>query len=341
MHVHLRRMNIFKPIYYAIGAFFVVVVFSALLGSPNSILASHEADTNTVESNVQNKDVIAVMPKVFPPYYSVDKNGAPYGFAIDMMEEVAKIAGLNVEYRVEETWSDVLDVIRTGEVDIIPNLGMTDERDRFVDFTIPMETFAVSIFVRRESEGINVVDDLLGKQVAVVEDNIATTLLQDQGIDLVILYDPVSAFFELVSGNVDALVYPEPIIKQIARQVGLSDKIRITRDPLIEIKRGIAVQEGDIVLQQRLDTALKAFLQTKTYQEIYSKWFGTEPVYWSVERVISFAGIIIATLLISMFIWRYISIAKLNKQLSQFAKLAIGREEKMIELKKQIKKQHK
>ncbi len=324
---------------YTIASIVFVCVSIALFSAPHVIFAAHDKDETVATGDVMEEiDVIAVIPKLFPPQYSIDELGEPYGFAIDVMNEVAKRANINLTYQIEETWSEVLQVMRDGEADVIPNIGITDERDEYLDFTIPMEAFSVSIFVRADSKGIESVDDLRGKHVAIVEENVAVTLLQNKGMYFEVFQHPYDAFFELLSGNVDALAYPQPVMLRLTEDTGLSDKIQVVGEPLEEIKRGIAVAEGDVELQQRLDQALRQFLETEEYHEMYVKWFAEPAPYWTAARVASFAGIMIGVVMIMMVAWRYVSISKLNTQLQKFAKHSVGREEKMIELKKELKK---
>jgi len=57
-------------------------------------------------------DVVAVVPANFPPHYSLDEEGNTRGFAIDVLNEVAKIAKLNVSYLVKDTWKEVDKALR-------------------------------------------------------------------------------------------------------------------------------------------------------------------------------------------------------------------------------------
>ncbi|WP_157951124.1 transporter substrate-binding domain-containing protein, partial [Cyanothece sp. BG0011] len=52
--------------------------------------------------------VTAAVPRYFPPTYSVDSQGNPEGFAIDVIEAVAKRANLEIKYEIKENWSDAV-----------------------------------------------------------------------------------------------------------------------------------------------------------------------------------------------------------------------------------------
>jgi PAS domain S-box-containing protein len=71
----------------------------------------------------------------WPPQYQLDRHGQPTGFAVDLIEQVAGTAGLRVEYTVMESWGQLFDALRSGKIDLIPNIGTTQERKQWFAFT--------------------------------------------------------------------------------------------------------------------------------------------------------------------------------------------------------------
>ena len=61
--------------------------------------------------------VAAVAPVTYYPEYVVDADGRPGGFSIDLMNAVAKRAGLSVTYRLFEAWSDLIAALERGDAD--------------------------------------------------------------------------------------------------------------------------------------------------------------------------------------------------------------------------------
>ena len=161
------------------------------------------------------RTIVAAVPKSWPPQYSLDENGKPTGFAIDVMEEVAKRAGLTVEYSIKDDFPAVVDALIAGEVDLIPNVGILPEREAEIDFTAPVETFVVSLFVHRTTNDLKGVADLPGHRLAVVEKNIGIFLFgKREDVDIRVYKNVRTALFDLVTGQVDALVYPQPVISK-------------------------------------------------------------------------------------------------------------------------------
>ncbi len=255
--------------------------------------------------------VTAAIPRNFPSQYLLDEKGKPTGFAIDVMEQVAALAGLQVTYQVGATWHDVIEALRQGKVDLIPNLGITPQRQADFAFTTPVETFPVSIFVRQPEQAIQKIEDLPGNRVAVVKQNAAFYLLQDrEDIELQVFETPEKALFHLLAGEVEALVYPEPVLLKIARTVGVEERIKVVGQPLIEIKRAIAVQKDNGALLERLNQAVTSLVDSSAYQQLYVKWYGYSdphiPIIWML------VGLLLL-LLTAVVAWRYYSQHRLNR----------------------------
>jgi len=150
-------------------------------------------------------DVTAAVPRHFPPYYTVSKNGVPEGFAIDVTERIAGISRLKITYLVKNSWTEVTQAVKSGQADLIPNIGISAARDEWLDFTAPVETFAIKIFVRRDGPDIRSADELAKYKTGAVKTNIAFPLLKERtNINLEVYDDIREALFELIAGHIDA-----------------------------------------------------------------------------------------------------------------------------------------
>ncbi|MCK4868018.1 MAG: transporter substrate-binding domain-containing protein, partial [Alphaproteobacteria bacterium] len=182
------------------------------------------------------------MPESWPPHYIALPGEEPTGFAVEILNAVAHRAGYKVSYRVAKTMREAYDLAASGEVDLMPNVGAVPSRMEVFAFTDPVETFVVSIFVRADSRDIESAAELAGRRVAVVKRNMGLKLMaKREDVESVIFDDVPSALFDLVSGRVDAMIYPAPILRDMAQQVGVDHRIKIVGEPLLEVKRAIAV----------------------------------------------------------------------------------------------------
>ncbi|MES9936161.1 MAG: transporter substrate-binding domain-containing protein, partial [Sedimenticola sp.] len=258
----------------------------------------------------QAEPLVVAVHKHFPPHYILDETQVPDGFAVDVLEEIADRSGMRLVYRVYDDWAGMQEALRHGEVDLIPNMGITPQRRAFATFTDPVETFAIGLFVRETNQDIHKLSDLVGKRAAGVERNVGLRLLKAAGNIEVITYDSQEhALFELLAGDVEAFAYPIPVAWKSARSAGVEDLIKQVGPPLKEIKRAIAVRKGDQVLLERLNASVGQFVGTPEYARIYSRWFGAPEPYWTVRRVMLVGGggsaLLLVLIVIAMAYWRY------------------------------------
>ncbi len=261
------------------------------------------------------EEFLAGVPANFPPHYSIDsQTGKPAGFAIDVMDEIARRCGIKVRYVVYPTWAKAVAAMGKGEVALIPNLGIIAERAGSMDFTSPIETLNIVIFVRETTQDIRGIADLSGKEVAVVETNAGMYLMTKRsGSRLQIYPSQDEAFLSLISGRSEALVFSEPPIRILSRKTGLEGRIKLAGEPLLEVKRGIAVRKGNRGLLKRLDDEVNVFTTSPRYAEIYAKWYGKPAPYWTVKRVAVLGGGLLAFAVITLMVWRYRSLIRLNR----------------------------
>ncbi|MFZ2411536.1 MAG: PAS domain S-box protein [Candidatus Methanoperedens sp.] len=290
-----------------------IFVFIALL------LVSFAYQMHPALAAQEDKEYKTGVPANFPPQYQVDaKTGKPYGFAIEVMDEIARRSGINVRYVVYRNFSDVLAAMQKGEISLIPNVGITEERKKYSDFTAPVETSDIHIFVRSTTNGIKNIDDLTGLKVAVVAENQGYFIMKERGGAELLVYNSMEeALMSLISGNADAMVYPEETLLRVARQSGIEDRIKPVGDRLAEIKRAIGVRKGQPELFNKLDEAVKAFILTPEYEAMYAKWYGKPEPYWNTERVLAAVGIAIALVAVIFFIIHYFSVLRLNRKLRE------------------------
>jgi diguanylate cyclase (GGDEF)-like protein/PAS domain S-box-containing protein len=252
----------------------------------------------------------------FPPHYSLDPDGLPTGFAIEVFEAIAREAGVAYEYAAFDTWPALHEAMRAGEIDVIPNMGITEARREFADFTVPTEVFSLSVFVREDSN-YRALKDLSGQVIAVVSSNAAIPLLRARKDYPLREFAHFSeALQALMAVRVDAVAYPTPVVHSTAAEFGIEDRLRPIPPPLKEIRRGIAVAKHHEALLARLDGVTRTFVTTPQYGEIYARWFRPPPPYWSPKRVVAvlFVGMLLSAVV--SFAVRYRRITHLVNELA-------------------------
>ena len=284
-------------------------------------------------------EIVVGVPAHFPPqYYVDDETGEPYGFAIDVMDEIAEKSGLKIRYVVFDTWPEVTEAMQKEEIDVIPNSGVVAERDANSNYTANVEVFTIGIITRTSTMDIHSIDDLPGHHVAVVSLNKGFYIMEEhEDVDLHVYNSLEEAFYSLISGDTDALVYPNEQVIRIAIQLDIEDQIKVVGEPLLEVKRAIAVRKDQTELFDVLDKEVKAFVATPEYGEIYAKWYGEPEPYWNVKRVATAMGTVLVLVVLCFAGWHYYSTLKLNKELKisvskrKFAEEKLQTSEKLLD----------
>lgn len=262
------------------------------------------------------RTVVAAIPEHWPPQYSQSKSGEPEGFAIDVFNHLSNQLGLTVEYKTAKTFRGAIRLLESGAADVIPNSGIVDERLDGSLFSDPVETFHIVIFTRTASPLANRFGTLHGKAVGVVERNAGLFLLRERkDIDLTVYDSAEHALFGLLSGSVDAVVYPDTVFEALARHFGVEDKITTVGSPLKEIRRGLRFRHDQEALHKAYNDAVGAFVLTPEFNDIYTKWYGTPTPFWNSGRVLMAMSGLLAAVVLGLLIWRYASLRRVNRAL--------------------------
>jgi ABC-type amino acid transport substrate-binding protein len=113
-------------------------------------------------------------PKI---YRSAD--GKPAGFWPALVEEIAAREDLEIEW-VHGTWPELAEQLERGGLDILPDVALTEARQRRFLFNQEVALVSWSRVYARPHAAIETVTDLAGKKIAVLEGSV--NYAGDQGI---------------------------------------------------------------------------------------------------------------------------------------------------------------
>jgi len=270
------------------------------------------------EARDNQKTLLAVFPSHFPPIFDTTKNNVPTGFGIEVMEEIAARAGLRISYLSIPNWQATSAALQTGKADLIPNMGITPERQQKFDFSLPIMRMSVSLYVRAELPEIRGLQDLAdqNRTVATVKINVGEDILKSYTGLPQRSYDSISkAFSALRNGEADALIYPTSVMDELATKLDPENRIRKIGEPLAVIERAIAVRKGNRALLDRLNPVIAEFVNSPRYREIYERWYGAPPPFWNTTRVAYLIAGILSIILLAGFYVRFRVLDRANTRL--------------------------
>lgn len=248
-----------------------------------------------------NKTYTVIVPKNWEPYFSLDEKNRPTGFAIDMFDAIAKDANIKFKYQVEDSWKVVWDKIEKNPNSyILANNGITDKRKKYVSFSNPTDTFQITLFKRKNSANIKTIEDLKNKKVAVIEKNVGVRIIKEYPELISVLYiNYFDAIRGLLSGSVDAIIFPKTLLKHSIEELDLDDKIITFGKPLLEIKRGVSLTKDLQFLLDPINKSIDNLKKSGKYNKIYNKWFGKEEtIELTYEEIVTITALIVIGIII-------------------------------------------
>lgn len=148
-------------------------------------------------------------PKIF-----TDDKGNAAGFWTDIIEYIAQQEGWNIQY-VPGTWTDCLNRLEAGVIDIMPDVAYSAEREAKYAFSHETVYTSWSRVYTKPGTDINSILDLKGKNIAVLKGSVNVEgpdgikkLIESYSINCTFMEaDSYAEVFELVkNGKADACV---------------------------------------------------------------------------------------------------------------------------------------
>jgi signal transduction histidine kinase len=270
----------------------------------------------------------------FPPLYGQDSQGRPTGFAIDLLETMAKEAGFTVEYVMTENWGTAAQLVRDKEADFVPGFGINDYRLAEFDFSVPMESIPVRAFVKKDDRRIRHIADLTNDRfvTAVIDEGAAHVELRRRGGFHLALKSTVDEGLNaLLAGSADAFIFPEPVLLQKLRSMELAGFVEPVDKPLLRLKRGYLFRPGDPYLQS-FNQRLEGLVQSALYTDLLNKWYGEPEPFWTIQRAVFYMLLLLALLAAALVIWKNYSVARVNKRLRRSEKHLAARNRELEQL---------
>ena len=255
--VFLRRFSLIASI---------LVLLPTLSSAHDELISGHLSDTILVGAEPD-----------YLPYCSLDENGNPEGFAIDVFKAAAQAAGLHVKFKIG-LWLQIKQDLAEGKIDALPVVGRTPEREDIFDFTLSYLTLKGAVFALKSEHSIKTLSDLRNKRVLVMKgDNSYEFVVREKISGQIYTTNTFDeAFQQLVNGEGDVVVVQHIIGLKIIERLKLQRKVVLLP---IELKNYtqefcIAVTEGDKQLLDRLNEGLSIIIANDTFRKINEKWFG-------------------------------------------------------------------
>ena len=271
------------------------------------------------------KTIIAASSNNFPPVNLLDSDKNLTGFGRELAVAVVKAAGGEVSHIHSRIWTNVLDWLAEGTADFIHDTGYTPDRTGFLDFSEPILSMPEEIFVLKDRYDIQSIDSLSDRSVACVNKHITHLyLMKIPEINCLVVKTPLDGLQALLSGEVDAFIYPRQIVLYLAHKIDAADRIKVVGAPLRTLTWHMVVKKGNTDMLVFLNRGITRVKATGEYDRIYDKWFGNIVFKGfslaEVLYIIYVGGGLLLAIALGFTLWTWTLHRKVNQRTAQLQK---------------------
>jgi diguanylate cyclase (GGDEF)-like protein/PAS domain S-box-containing protein len=244
-------------------------------------------------------------PKIF-----VNASGQASGIFVDLLQLVASREQWKLKY-VPCTWQACLDALRAGELDLMPDVARTPEREGLYDFhTLPV-LHSWSQIYRAPGSAIHSLFDLQGKRVAVLRGSVQratfVNMLDSFGIQASMVDAPslMDAFALVQRGEADAVISNHLFGNFHSARYGVADSGIVFQPAMLFFATGPG-RNPDVLAA--IDRSVQDWRSgaDPSYTRVLRHWGGQEPavkmpvvLWWSLGALAVFsllAGLMVLVL---------------------------------------------
>ncbi|MGC8114097.1 bifunctional diguanylate cyclase/phosphodiesterase [Metapseudomonas otitidis] len=242
----------------------------------------------------------------WPPFEFRDSEGRHQGLAADYTRLIQDRLNIRLDPIDPGNWGEVLERAKRNEVDLLPGIMSTPERQGYLNFTRPYLDFPIVILAREDGATPKTLDDLYGLKVVVVENYAPHELLHTHNPDLNLLTAPTvaAALQALATGKADAFVSDLASSVWSLRQLKL-EGLFISGETPYRYQLAMATPKSEPILIGILDKVF-AELTPEQMNAIQDRWVGgvidRRPVW--TDQLIYVIPALFGALLVLVFVLR-------------------------------------
>lgn len=133
-----------------------------------------EANKPAIQLTPEEEAFIKVHPEIrlgvdpkFVPFEFIDTDGEYKGITADYIDLLSRVVGIKMSVLKGLSWTEAYNKALKSDIDVLPAIGKTPEREKSFLFSEPYYHFKRVIVIRNSDTKIKGIEDLSGKTVAV------------------------------------------------------------------------------------------------------------------------------------------------------------------------------
>ena len=211
----------------------------------------------------------------FAPFEFLSDSGKYQGAAADYVRLIEARIGIQMTPVPGLTWDQTVAKSQQGEIDILPCIGMTKEREKYLLFSEPYLSFP-RVFVTRKGHEIQQIKDLETLRVGVQAKSSHLGYLQENTrISPITFATFAQALTALSKGELDAVIGNLAVATHTIGKLALSNLKIWTHASDDTIPLSFGVRRDWPVLTDLINRALNS-ISAQEQEQIQKKWFPVE-----------------------------------------------------------------
>lgn len=282
--------------------FFILFIFLiSFLYAENTEINFSENELNFIKNHQYIK--VGVDPN-FLPFEYIDSKGEYNGISKDYTDIITKKTGINFIIQKDLSWPETYDLAVKGEIDILPAVSETAERDKHFLFSEPYY-FIKRVIVTKDTENsVGGIEDLNGTTVAVQKNSSHHSYLLGFPKINLSLYDSVEAALTAVAnGSEKSYVGNLATTNYFIKSTGLTNLKFIAFEAEKQLGLRVAVRQDWPELVTIINKVFSSVSEEEKI-EINNRWIiiDTKTDYWPLIRIfLIIAGIFLVGFMVSFY----------------------------------------
>lgn len=264
----------------------VVLVAGMMMGcSKGDVEEKTEKKEQSVSKGKNNsQDPIVISTTGQHAFFSEtnEETGELEGFEIEVWEEIGKRLGREIKWETAG-FPGVIELLESGRVDTVADqIGITEEREEKYYFSDVYFYVPYRIVVAEDNNTIETVEDLYGKKLGLLSDDIAYSYFDeldpDGKIEYVNYEESTAVPADVAMRRLDATLMSSLHIESVKKESGL--EIKGVGEPAYTENAGypFAKTEEGKALRDDVNEVLKELKEEGFMKETAIKWFGFDPM---------------------------------------------------------------
>ncbi|TVL84083.1 transporter substrate-binding domain-containing protein [Brachyspira hyodysenteriae] len=239
------------------------------------LISCKKTSENTpIKNEISTNQYVNVGIYVYDYPFGYLSNGNIGGFDYDLMNEISKISGSNINF-IPMRFEELMPALESKKIDaIIAGMTVTDERKQYLNFSDKYYTSSQAVLVKTDNESIQTEEDLIGKKVGVIKGTVADTMISaKEGIDIERFDTGSSTILSLKVGNVDAAIFDKATCDHFVmydKSIKLADQIKYPEEDY-----AIAFRKEENIFLNEVNKALSQIMTNGLYNKLIEKHLGS------------------------------------------------------------------